>query len=88
MSDGNLIPISDEQAKLGQEIVQAARDAGGYLADLLGDLPKDLLAYLIGDRVKAWRVKRLAKLWENAKKHLHEDGVDEPEVAPEFGTTC
>jgi hypothetical protein len=48
MSDGNLIPIRDEQAKLGQEIVQAARDAGGYLADLLGDLPKDLLAYLIG----------------------------------------
>jgi hypothetical protein len=42
----NLIPISDEQVKLGQEIVGARRDAGGYLADILGDLPKDFLGLL------------------------------------------
>jgi len=74
----NLLPISDEQAKLGQEIVGAARDAGGYLADLLGDLPKDLVSLLIGDRVKVWRVARLAKLWENARNRLQEDGIAEP----------
>ena len=59
MSDGNLIPISDEQAKFGHELVQAARDAGGYFAGLLGDLPKDLVGLLIGDRVKARRIERL-----------------------------
>jgi Abortive infection alpha len=79
MSDStNLIPISDEQAKLGQEIVGAARDAGGYFTDLLGDLPKDLVSLLIGDRVKVRRVARLAKLWENARNRLQEDGIAEP----------
>lgn len=78
MSNGTLIPVSDEQAKLGQEIVHAARDAGGYIADTLGDLPKDLVNLLIGDRVKVWRAERLAKLWDNAKKRLHDAGVEEP----------
>jgi hypothetical protein len=45
MGDNNLIPISDEQAKL-------VRAASEYLADILGDLPKDLLGLLVGDRVK------------------------------------
>jgi hypothetical protein len=35
----SLIPISDEQAKLGQEIVGATRGLGGWLADIVGDLP-------------------------------------------------
>ena len=78
MSDGVLIPITDEQAKLGQEIVHAARDAGGYLAGVLGDLPKDLVSLLVGDRVKIWRAERLAKLWENAKKRLNDAGVVDP----------
>ena len=46
MSDDNLIPISDEQAKLGQEAIGAARDLGGYLAKILGDLPQDLVGLL------------------------------------------
>jgi hypothetical protein len=29
MGDNSLIPISDEQAKLGQELVEAVRDASG-----------------------------------------------------------
>jgi hypothetical protein len=62
MGDESLIPISDEQAKLGQELIKAASDAGGYLADILGDLPKDLLGLLIGDRVKAKRIERIEML--------------------------
>jgi Abortive infection alpha len=77
----NLIPISDEQAKLGQELLKAGRDAGGYLADILDDLPKDLLGLLIGDKVKAWRAERLAKLWIEAKKRLAEKGIEEPAPA-------
>ena len=51
MGENNLIPISDEQAKL-------VRAASEYLADILGDLPKDLLGLLVGDRVKAKRLER------------------------------
>jgi hypothetical protein len=42
LSDDNLIPISDKQAKLGQELVRAGMAFGGYVADSLDDLPKEL----------------------------------------------
>jgi hypothetical protein len=77
----SLIPISDDQAKLGREIVGAGRDAGGYLADILGDLPKDLLALLIGDKVKIRRVENIFKLWDEAKERLAEQGIEEPAPA-------
>jgi Abortive infection alpha len=78
MSDDNLIPISDEQAKLGQQILQTGRDVGRYLADILSDLPKDLVGLLAGNRVKVAREERLAVLWANAKKRLRDRGI-EPE---------
>jgi len=79
MSDDNLIPISDEQAKLGQQILQTVRGVGGSLADILDDLPKELVGLLAGDRVKVARARQLAILWANAKKHLHDRGIAEPE---------
>jgi Abortive infection alpha len=82
MSDNPLIPISDEQAKLGQEIVGALRDTGGYLADLLGDLPKELIGLLGGDSIRVRRAERLTKLWHNSKKRLEQQGIKEPEPAP------
>lgn len=78
MNDLSLIPITDEQAKLGQEIVHAMRDTGGYVAELVGDLPKDLLG-LLGDKVKVLRAERLAKLWANAKKRLEDEGITQPD---------
>jgi hypothetical protein len=36
----NLIPISDEQAKLGQEILKTLRGAGSFLEKTLGSTPK------------------------------------------------
>jgi hypothetical protein len=79
MTDDNLIPISDEQAKLGQQILQTGRDLGGYLADILGDLPKELVGLLAGNRVQVARAERLAILWANAKKRLQDRGISEPE---------
>jgi Abortive infection alpha len=73
------MPISDEQAKLGQELIKAGRDAGGYLAEILGDLPKDLVGLLIGDRVKAIRAERIAVQWAKAKKRLKDRGISDPE---------
>jgi Abortive infection alpha len=72
MGDNNLIPISDEQAKL-------VRAAGRYLADIFGDLPKDLLGLLFGDRVKAKRLERALMVWANTKKRLEDQGIIEPE---------
>jgi len=79
VGDGNSIPISEEQAKLLRELVSLIKDAGGYAADVLGDLPKDLVGLLAGDRVKAWRAERLAKLWHRVKKRLEAQGIEEPE---------
>ncbi len=79
MSNNSIIPISDEQAKLGQEIVGAGRDLGSYLAKILGDLPQDLVGLIIGDKVKARRLVQAEKLWETAKHYLREQQVTEPE---------
>ena len=76
MGDGSLIPISDEQAKLGQELVKAVRDGSGYFTDILGDLPKDLIGYLIGDRVKAKRIERMAALWQRTRERLQDRRID------------
>jgi Abortive infection alpha len=79
LGDNNLIPISDEQAKLARALVEAARASGAYGTDILGDLPKDALGWLIGDRVKVKRAERMAILIENAKKRLEDQGIIEPE---------
>jgi hypothetical protein len=78
MNDIGFIPIRDEQAKLGER-VGAARATAGYVADILGDLPKDLAGLLVGDRAKAMRQKRLDAAWRRAKLYLHEQGVEEPQ---------
>jgi hypothetical protein len=62
-----MLPITDEQAKLGQEIVKSLRDSGSYVADLLGDLPRDFLGLLIGDRVKARRIEKAVVLWKKLR---------------------
>jgi hypothetical protein len=74
-----MLPITDEQAKLGQEIVKALRDSGSYVADILGDLPKDFLAQLIGDRVKARRIEKATILWEKTQEQLRDWRVQKPE---------
>ncbi len=79
MSDNNLIPISDEQAKLGQELVKAVRDASGYFTDILGELPKDLIGLLIGDRVKAKRIERIETAWQRTRERLRDRGTNDPE---------
>jgi Abortive infection alpha len=76
MGDDSLIPISDDQAKLLQEFIKAVRGLGGWFADILGDTPKDLVGYLIGDRVKVKRVERLAVHWQMASERLRARGID------------
>jgi hypothetical protein len=76
MGDGSLIPISDEQAKLGQELVKAVSDGAGYFTSILGDIPQDLIGYLVGDRLKAKRIERIAVLWQKTRERLRDRAVD------------
>jgi hypothetical protein len=62
MNEQNLIPVSDEQAKFGREVVAAGRQIGGWIGDTLGDLPKDLVGWLVGTRVKAQREEESDRL--------------------------
>jgi Abortive infection alpha len=79
MGDNSLIPISDEQAKLLQELIKAARDTSGYFADIFGETPKDLFSLLVGDRVKAKRIEKLAMVWQRTRERLQHRGIADPE---------
>ena len=58
MSDGHsLIPITDEQAKLGQEVIKAFRGLGAFLDKALGSTPEDLIGYFGGDRLRVRRAR-------------------------------
>jgi hypothetical protein len=39
---------------------------------LSSPIPKDLLGYLVGDRIKAKRVERIAILWKKTRERLQE----------------
>lgn len=73
-----MLPITDEEAKLGQELVKAARDSGAYLADIFGDLPRDLMGLLIGDRVKARRIENAVNFAKKLQERLEDQTAQEP----------
>jgi hypothetical protein len=75
---GNIISISDEQAKLGQEALKTLRGLGSFVEKALGDTPENLVAYLFGDRLKVRRAESLIRLIEAAKQRLADRGVREP----------
>jgi hypothetical protein len=78
----NLIPIiTDEQAKLGQELIKAGRDLGAFFGRALGTTPEDLIGYLFGDRLHIHRVEAFIRMLMEAKHRLEERGVREPQPA-------
>lgn len=79
MSDNSLIPMTDAQAEMVGQAIGGVREAGRYIADVLGDLPKDLVGMLLGDALKARRAERLARIWHKAQQKLEADGVTAPE---------
>jgi hypothetical protein len=74
---GDLVPFTDEQAKLLQELLKSGRDAWSYVANILGDITKDLVDNMFGDRLKIRRAEQLAKLWAELKLMgpLHKQGI-------------
>jgi hypothetical protein len=77
----SLIPISDEQAKLGQEIVRALRGLGGFFERAIGSVPEDLVGYLGGDWLRARRAENIARMLYEAKARLEARDVNETKPA-------
>jgi len=63
MSDaGSLISVSDEQSKAIQEALKTLQGVGGFLREILGTVPQDLVGYLGGDWLKVRRAENLARI--------------------------
>jgi len=77
----DLIPITDEQAKLGQEALKTLRGLGAFLRQALGSTPEDLIGYLGGDWLRLRRAENMARMFADAKARLIERGVEEPQPA-------
>jgi abortive infection alpha-like protein len=73
----DLIPISDEQAKLGQEGIKLLRGLGAFFEKALGSTPEDLIGYLGGDRLRVRRAENMARMLYEAKAHLEALCVEE-----------
>jgi hypothetical protein len=78
----SLIPISDEQAKLGQEIVKALSGLGSFFEKALGSTPQDLVAYLGGDWLRIRRRENIARMLYEARARLVDMGKIETQPAP------
>jgi hypothetical protein len=73
MSDaggGALIPVSDEQAKAIQEALKALQGVGGFLREVVGTVPEDLVGYLGGDWLRVRRAENLAHMIEKMRERL------------------
>jgi Abortive infection alpha len=82
----SLVPISDEQAKLGQEALKVLRGLGSFLEKVLGSVPEDLIGYLGGDWLRVRRAENLANLMHRAKARLETWGVEAP-IPPSLSVT-
>ena len=86
MPDDSLIPISDEQAKLGQEALKVLRGLGSFLERALGDLPETLVNYLGGDWLRVRRAENLRMMLLRARERLEARGVAAP-ISPSLTVT-
>jgi Abortive infection alpha len=78
----SLIPITDEQAKLGQEILKALHGLGSFVKTALGSTPEDLVGYYLGDRLHIRRVENMVRMLYEARARLVDMGKNETQPAP------
>ena len=81
IDDASLIPITDEQAKLGQEVMRAFSDLGTFFKEALGSVPSDLVGYMGGDWLRFRRVENIAEMMKRTRERLATRGVKETEPA-------
>jgi hypothetical protein len=82
----DLLPFGDEQAKAIQEsakfgvkALEVTEKTGGWISDVLGEVPKNLVGVLGGDRLRHYREANLEELAAKARDKLRKDGVAEPQ---------
>jgi abortive infection alpha-like protein len=75
----SLIPISDEQAKLGQKALEVLQGLGGFLREIFGTVPEDLVGYFGGDLLKVRRAENFARIAREADERLKARGIHAPE---------
>jgi Abortive infection alpha len=84
----DLTPVGDEQAKAIQEVSKAIQEAlktlqgfGGFLRQIFGTVPEDVVALLGGDWLKVRRAENLARMLDKARERLRARRVERPEPA-------
>jgi hypothetical protein len=75
----SLVPISDEQAKLGQKALEVLQGLGGFLREIFGTVPEDLVGYFGGDLLKVRRAENFARIAQEAHERLKARGIHTPE---------
>lgn len=87
---GELIPVSDEQAKAVQEVakvvgqgIDVASRFFSFFAGALGTEARDLVGWLFGDRLHHARIRNLHKLWTRTEEILQARGVREAQKVSE-----
>jgi hypothetical protein len=85
----SVIPITDEQAKLGQEIMKLGQETlktlrglGSFLDKALGSTPEALVGYLGGDWLHVRRAENMARMLYKARERLAALGMNETTPAP------
>lgn len=71
--------ITDEQAKLGQKALEVLQDFGGFLREMLGTVPEDLVGVLGGDWLKVRRAVNMASMLEKAREKFERRKVEQKE---------
>jgi hypothetical protein len=81
MSGSNsIIPITDEQAKLGTKALETLQGVAGFLREIFGTVPEDLIGILGGDWLKVKRVENICRTISKAHERLEKDGI-KPQAA-------
>lgn len=78
------MPITDEQAKLGQEALKALGAVGRFLREVIGTYPEDLVGYYLGgDWLKVRRAENLSRMIEELQHLLTARNVkpDSPSIS-------
>ena len=78
------MPITDEQAKLGQEALKALGAVGRFLREVIGTYPEDLVGYYLGgDWLKVRRAENLSRMIEELQHLLRARNVkpDSPSIS-------
>lgn len=85
----DLIPLTDEQAKAIQEVAKFGSEAaglvrglGGYLRQIFGTVPEDMIGLLIGDSLRFKRAENMARTAKRAFEILEARGVEQLQPAP------